>query len=64
MHIIFRALFFIFFTGLYRCELLSVLMNIEYKHAYHDLASVTEAIENGQIKEVVFIGENEDGVFR
>ena len=58
-----RALFLIFFMGLYRCELLSVLMNVEYEHPYHNLASVTEAIESGQIEEVVFIGRNEDGVF-
>ena len=59
-----RALFLVFFMGLYRCELLSVLMHVEYKHPYHDLASVTEAIESGRIKEVVFVGKNADGVLR
>jgi hypothetical protein len=48
--------------GLYRCELLNVLMNIKYKHSYHDLVSVTEAINDGQIEEVVFVGKSEDGV--
>lgn len=61
---LFQALFFIFFMSLYRCELLSVLINIQYKHPYHDLPSVTEAIKSGLIKEVIFTGESEDGVFR
>ena len=61
---LFRALFFIFFMSLYRCELLSVLMNIKYKHPYHDLLSVVEAIESGQIKKVIFVGESKDGVLR
>ena len=61
---LFRALFLIFFMGLYRCELLSVLMHVEYEHPYHNLASVTEAIESGQINKVFFVGDYEDGILR
>ena len=61
---LFRALFFVFFMGLYRCELLSVLLNIEYMHPYHDLVSVTAAIEGGQIKAVIFVGRSENGTLR
>ena len=50
--------------GLYRCELLSVLMHVEYKHPYHDLVSVTEAVESGQINKVFFVGDYEDSVLR
>lgn len=37
-------------------------MSIEYKHPYHDLTSVTKAIEDGRIEKVVFIGESEEDI--